>query len=163
MNRWKVRSSAGRVIEWNTTQPLLSAGDPDMYLTLSGEIPTMSNAQYIAYGSEGLDMIVVRNSDGPFQQYCGDKDVCHMLLTVAGFTNSTYSIVARSTEHVVTLQAEVPFTDEVDANTYDYFLFVADDISVWHTSLWEPLHASLHPLLLFLTETRLHHPHPHCQ
>jgi len=102
-------------------------GDPDLYVTTDGTLPTLVNYEYSS-NSMGKDMITIFN---PIQTT--------YIIGVYGFFNSMYTISAVTADAKLALSDGVAYREDLIANQYDYFILPVDntdkDLTVTVTSL----------------------------
>lgn len=109
------------------------AGDPDMYVAMQpNRHPSASNYTWYSM-SFGSDTLVIQSYD--LEGYCVPNPsigkVCDVFVSVKGFTNSSYTIVATADSSflgAVSLIDGIPQSSWVDAHSYTYFKFTVSSL-----------------------------------
>lgn len=86
-------------------------GDPDIYITNDGTVPSKSNYKWSST-AWGEDLVRIR------APAVGDYRIA-----VHGFSTSSYTIVASTADTILQLSEGVPFRGELEAGQYEYFKF----------------------------------------
>jgi hypothetical protein len=101
-------------------------GDADLYVLVSANdtaLPTRANAQYRSTSMTGSEEITIRASDSAVLSNCVPTARCNIFVSVNGFTNATYTVMATSGNQTSDLQNGVSLYDTVDAGEYAHFVF----------------------------------------
>ena len=97
-----------------------STGDADVYISLSGELPTVNDFDYFSGGwGEAQDVITI-NTDDRAYRHCSSAD-CTIIVGVFGYTSSDYTVVLSSSRTAVTLRLGVPQLGSVLARGTEYY------------------------------------------
>lgn len=105
-----------------------SFGDPDLYITMDGSVPSPTNWNYRANSQFGSDSVVILGTatDGSCQHPpaapCACAD-CLIRVAVVGFSTSFYTIMALSSAGMATLQEDRPVQGHADTGVYDFYVF----------------------------------------
>lgn len=106
-------------------------GDADLYvLTSAGDnpaddrIPSPTVYDYRSIHASGDDHVHIGIGDS--NNHCTVGVSCRVHIAVHGYRPSQYTIVASSSHATTTLQTGVPMRDTVPQDTYEYFVFTAD-------------------------------------
>lgn len=109
-------------------------GDPDLYISVNSTVPPGPHASdYRAMGASGNEVINIFSTDAAVINNCGgggttgSSDLCPILLTVYGFTNASYSLLATLGNTSVFLADSTPLYDVVNHNDYKYYIFRTTD------------------------------------
>jgi len=97
-------------------------GDPDLFVSTSlhGSGRASPDSYMWASMALGEDLITIDSSDPNF---CSN---CSYLITVFAAANTSYTLSASTSNHIVTLLAGVPFKEDLKAGEYEYFQFTVD-------------------------------------
>lgn len=95
-------------------------GNPDLYITNNQFRPGPTNAQWRSthYGD---DSITIYNSD---ENWC--EGGCSYYIGVIAGSSTSYSIVAATSDAIITLQDGRVFREDLTAGTFEYFQFPVD-------------------------------------
>lgn len=105
------------------------AGDPDLYVTLNGDVPGPGRWDYRALGTSGVEYITIRDSDSQVQNSpCKAVNVsCVINIAVFGYSRSlAWYQISASSGRATMLSDGMPVTDYVDNSLYRYFQFRTD-------------------------------------
>jgi hypothetical protein len=113
-----------------TISPL--SGDPDVYVTLNGDVPGPARYDFVALGPEDgpTEYLTIRNSDPKVTNSpCAASNVsCTIRIAVYGFSQGiTWYAVGASTSRAAMLSDGQPLADYVDVGQVAYFQFRVDN------------------------------------
>jgi hypothetical protein len=111
-----------------------TSGDPDLYLNLNGQKPTISSYQYISASGLGIDSITVEPTDPAYIANCSASSLgpgaphgiapnCEANIAVYGWSSSEYTITASIDTSI--LFDGIPAYGTVQRNQYTYFRYTA--------------------------------------
>lgn len=105
-----------------------SYGDPDVYVTLDGSTPSLTNFAYRAVGSSGVDAVTITAAavgcalSNQSKCFC---DSCDVYVSVIAFTaRASYVITASTGDTTITLQDGVTYRGQVSQFAYSYFRYM---------------------------------------
>jgi hypothetical protein len=97
-----------------------STGDADVYVSLSGELPSVNDFDYFSGGwGEAQDIITISTDDRAYRN-CISAD-CTVTIGVFGYTVSDYTMVLSSSRTAVTLRLGVPQLGSVLVRGTEYY------------------------------------------
>ena len=115
-------------------------GDPDIYVLLKagpGDVATAANADYVALGTDGTELVVIDPSDPIFTAKCQVGKDCGVAISVFGFVGGEYRLVVNVGGGTVDLLDGVPVQAYVAASNFAYFKYVvahAADVTITVTT-----------------------------
>jgi hypothetical protein len=97
-------------------------GDPDLYIRNDQYRPGPDNYQWRS-ANYGDDSVTINRTD---VNWCNN---CTYYIGVVAATNTTYSLVASTSDAIIVLQAGTPLQDRLNAGEYEYYVFQVDSIN----------------------------------
>lgn len=108
------------------------SGDADAYITISGTMPSMINAQYRLTGSQSVESVAIRANDSFVAQYCPASGtgpggpVCRLNIAVRAYRPSNFSLVVTGAASATQLVPNLPLANQfAGAGTYRYYTLKA--------------------------------------